>query len=124
MHEIAGRENSLILPYELLQNNQEGFLHKLGLFLGETFVPQEGDTVFNKSKIMENVWRKNQRTFYLKPRRVCNRYDNWAIPLRFGFRGTIQLNERLIRDILSCYAETNKRLDKEENLGLKEYGYY
>ncbi len=122
--EMFGRENLLILPYELFKLSRDTFLKEIANFLGVPFVAPITDSYVNKS----------DHYLYLNILKILNFIShkrNIFTPINYLQRNVRDLpgNKKLIsthlqKDILDFFEQSNMSLAKGYNLDLKRFDYY
>lgn len=159
--ELFGRENVLILPYEMIKTDQQGFLNRLfGFMFVEPFYPKENRYVHRSYSLLScymafllnRFVRVNGResrllrfipnepfSSYLRSRSLdslfCRMLDkvNRRLSLSYALEHVVDcvfylkgnlISNRKRRLIMDIHRESNRTLDEEFNLGLKQYGYY
>lgn len=159
--EMFGRENVIVLPYEMLQTDLKAFLNKLFDFMSiQPFYPERNRRVYRSYSLLSShiafllnrfvrVKGRESRFFRFIPNQPFSSYLNNNAPGSFFYSILDKLNRRLslnyvlehvvdrifyvkgnlIADrkrklIMDIHRESNKTLDHEFNLGLKQYGYY
>ena len=142
--QAVGRENVLVLPYELIERD-------LGRFLGKCFafmevsqqrvrpiydaLTQDEIKQYNKRSVSPKEWAIQPRTIadakhrvHLWPRRIFEYFGlPIEVPLRwpeFGRGKKIYLTDALTEEILQTYEASNRLLDGAVNVELSQYGYF
>jgi hypothetical protein len=124
-----GKENILILPYELMKNDQEKFLKKITYFLNVDYKKP----IFN-----ENTNRRDRYPLLVTmriinkiiPKKIQNRINDIFFLKYFGYilneipYDKSIINKNLKNKIKSYYRESNKSLSEKIGLNLQSYDYY
>jgi hypothetical protein len=137
--EVFGAENILVLPYELMKQEEGRFLELLNAFSGENFQTVErSQTAVNRSlsgyqiawmRFLNKIFETQMSMDYLLPRRFFDttRYrqklqrSNF---LRFGSTFNEQ-EEQFLQDTFNSYAAANAELNQRyPQYDLQAYGYY
>ena len=139
--EVFGKDNVLVLPYELFCEDKKKFLNKLAFFMNTEFSHIEFDeekrenvrvtankgkrhsqkTVFHSLKIIRNILPLKNYPGWVKM--LAEKTKNWTVPFQKN-PGIIKIDPESRIKVLEIYAESNKQLDELLNLSLKKYGYY
>ncbi len=136
--EIFGKENVLILPYELLKEDLSEFMSRFYEFTGFTPYHPENIELINPSASLTSV----------KYSPCLSRYNDLIKDIPDGFlKKFIQKNDRGLKNILSKYTrdfdisgekltleeknnimsyhkDSNKKISDLAGIDLKQYGYY
>jgi hypothetical protein len=129
-----GRENVLILPVELLNEDKNLFLKKWMKFLNlkdESVYDRVDESKKRTNCGGENVWylRPPSRSLDSLPQRIMSKIGAKKIIGKFfgtRFRGKkIELKKSTINKILEKYKESNKKMDKViGKVSLKKHKYF
>jgi translation initiation factor 2 beta subunit (eIF-2beta)/eIF-5 len=146
-HTLFGKERVLVLPYELLRENYQDFLDKIGFFalandwenikssqkLPENFVVNAKKSILiqNISRVLNSLFYKNQlsnsaliRIKYL-PKKLKNLQQlSNAITPQFIEKNINQKMKNYIREYVgSYYCQSNVRTSKLIGINLAQYNY-
>ncbi len=141
--EQFGKDNIKILVFEELQNNPRQFYEKLCDYLGvnrdkyykiairKVENKRSADQKYKKTRyisVFDKLFMvKNKYLPFVKvgtPPKIKNKLKKIKWTDNQKISKTIFLNNDEKDKILDKYKNSNKKLDKEYNLKLKEYGYY
>lgn len=141
--DVLGKENVLILPYELMKQDLEDFLERCFVFMERESESERiiGQLMADKKESRENVrsvsknnWalrkcaKPNTKTFRLRPGRLVNALGlpaRIALPWPDFARGdVIRLAPSLEHEIMQTYEESNRNLAKHIEIDLSAYNYY
>ena len=130
----VGRENVLMLPYELLAEDSQCFVEALLAFLGagqraSEFVDGNSHQgTANVRRTAEGQWqlRAGRHTFELKPERLRKILGlPRKIPIsRNRNEDAIRLTPELSQRVLAVYEASNRRLADELGMPLERFGYW
>jgi hypothetical protein len=147
--ELFGKENVLVLPFELLRKDSETFVRKIIDFLKVPFISLEGDSPVNESTklaVVVRFWRPINFVFdavlgFLRLIRIQKEEKYPFLGIRYKFysfkRTVTRFMNALFRttslidiagysdydELVEKYSESNTRLQKLIDLDLKEFGY-
>lgn len=141
--EVVGEENVLMLPYELMKEDLEGFLRRWFCFLERQ---EEGKQIMEKLKgesdtKSRNVRSSSERAWVIRPRtlravrtirlRPLSVFEGLGLPTEIPLRWPdlergeeIRLTPQLEQEIMSTYEESNRALAEAIGMDLSRYGYY
>ena len=141
--DVVGEENTLLLPYELMRENQPDFLKRCFSFLDR---PEEGRRIIEELKADADAETRNVRstakdtwalqdrttrgvtTIRLRPSRLFSALGFPShVPLRwpdFEREDQIRLTPSLKQKIMSTYEESNRALAEHTGMDLGRYNYY
>ena len=138
-----GKENVLVLPYELLQKNQNAFLKYLTDFIDHDIELNITSTKINTAPVLKRTveYEREKNCIRLK----INHKKNLTPVIRFLFRllarlsigiskplfylkyrskrYSVQPNKSTIEKLKPFFIKTNNRLQELVNIDLSEYGY-
>lgn len=121
-----GRPNVLVLPFELLLENQLGFLQALRVHLELEFdpyllskVPPEDPNKLNLGKFLRTV-ELNRR----KPRSILSQTLKQVRVHRMRKLPKISLSEKDQREFLEAISFSNKQLQTQVHYDLRKFGYF
>lgn len=157
---LFGQDNVIALPYEMMKNDQQGFLNRLFNFMNvEPFHPKENRYVHRSYSLLScyvafllnrfvRVNGRESRLLRFIPNEPLSYLSNRSSNTRlsrvldkvnrrlslnyvlehvvdrfFYVKGNLISNQKR-RLIMDLHRESNRILDKEFTLGLKQYGYY
>jgi len=141
--ELFGKENILILPYELFKKDGSAFISTLSRFVGKKIVVDEArfNTYWNKKEAPF----LNYRLRCLNLLKTSSSLNNYSILSNSTSRGFAKLITSLLtplipdqfnknvrktlsasidKSIIGRFEESNKRVAELIKMDLKEYGYY
>jgi hypothetical protein len=141
--DVVGEENTLLLPYELMNESLPDFLRRYFSFLER---PEEGSQIIEEVETNsdpatrnvrsngEDTWALQDRTMrgvktiQLRPSRLFTALGIPSeIPLRwpdFERENRIRLDPSLKREVMSTYEESNRALAEHIEMDLGRYDYY
>lgn len=159
--EVFGRDNVIVLPYEMMKGDQKSFLNRLFDFMHvEPFYPKKSRDVHKSYSLLScyiafllnrfvMVKGRESRLLRFIPNEPFSSYLNSRSSDNIFCRMLDKINRRLslnyalehILDrvfymkgnligaqkrelIMELHKESNRILDEEFNLGLKQHGYY
>lgn len=120
MVEALGERNCLLLPQELLANDDASFLRRLGDFIGERSLAENtsGATRENVKAVDHNVWALRETW----PRSILRRCLK-AVGLKVKPK-RLRITDELKAQVLEVYRESNRHLGRDIQMDLGQYGYY
>lgn len=136
---VFGEENVLVLPQELMKNNQTSFLTVLNEFTGESFskVEKKGKAINRSLSGFQLKWMRflnrifetqlsvdywlSKKFFNTMKYRIKLQHSNF---LRFGKSFTKEEIE-YIENLMKSFEMSNRALDKKmSHYSLADYGYF
>lgn len=137
----VGKENLLMLPYEMFKHAPSKYLATLARFitsLRDAEINRVIDSVelrqTNVRSVSVNTWQLRRNTgssvptLRLRPGRL---FQKLGLPHRVTLtldaiipKGDIFLSPELRKEIMGRYTETNRRLAESMKMDLGQYGYY
>ena len=117
--ESVGIDNLLILPLELLGDNQSAYLCKLGDFIGDPAIKSFRDASRdNVRSIAPDLWALQE-----SPTRLAARKCFGAVGLNLPPKLLLHLRGELKDKILEVYKQSNADLAHDIGIDLSRYGY-
>jgi hypothetical protein len=121
--EAVGDDNLLILPQELLANEEQSFLSRLGAFIGEPGIKSSlSATKENVRGLGADVWQLRESLPRILTRKLVTRIGFKSAQLAMS--GTLQLTDDLKTNILNRYKNGNARLASDLGINLGQFGYF
>lgn len=140
---LFGKENVLVLPYELFRSNPGEFFQYLGQFVGRKIVVDQANVkkVINKRRFLYAKYRFRLLNYFT----VSNSYNNYSALSNDFTRPTFEsflvalghflpdsldrelkqrLRKRIRRIVKDYYVKSNLRLQKMIGYDLSAYGYF
>lgn len=129
--ENFGRENVVIVPFEQLRNDPEGFATRICTFIGVD--PERGAQLMQRERRNQRI--SNRYLVYSKIRKASGLYVGFGdlVPksirdkvngfLMGGGDAKVRFPREWVEQTEDYYREDNRRLAAEWNLPLKEFGY-
>ena len=138
-----GKENVLVLPYELLQKDQNAFLKKITDFIEHDVKLNISSTRINTAPELKRTVEYERKKNYFRLK--INLRKNLSPAARFSFkflgrlfigicnplfylkyrgkRYSIQPNKSTVEKLKPLFINSNNRLQELVNIDLSEYGY-
>lgn len=159
--QVFGRDNVILLPYEMMKADQQSFLNRLFDFMHiEPFYPKKNRNAHRSYSLLScyiafllnrfvRVKGRESKMFRFIPNEPFSSYLRNQSSVNFFCRALDKINRRLSLNyilehivdrifymkgnlisnrkkelIMELHKESNRKLDEEFDLGLKQYGYY
>ena len=121
--EAIGGDNVLILPQELLANDPEAFMDRLGAFIGDPGITTPSDAAKdNVRNLGPDAWRLRENLPQIFARKFLT-ILGLKTP-RLTRTLTLQLTEEIKTSILNTYKQGNANLARDLEINLGQFGYY
>jgi len=125
---LFGKENMLILPYERLRSDRDGYLQDICDFIGVEYkTPQKSEqTNSADSYYLLQLMRLSNACF---SKRIQNRindvllFDKLVSPINYIKSNKKYLDKDLAKEIMQIHKESNRKLSQEYDLELDKFAY-